>query len=364
MSGCVTDRSRQLLATYWYDDRLNYEFTDPDIAKHYRGVCSFFANECNVALKGVSADHNRFIFYVSGPRHAGSFWVYDRRASKLDPLGAAYTGLARAPLARMDVVNVISRDGLRVTAYLTTPTGSSPTKRPLVVMPHGGPEARDTLAFDPLVQAFAQQGWMVLQVNFRGSGGYGRKFTNAGRKHWSDLMQNDIEDAVKGVHDRGVIDESRIAICGISYGGYAALMGAVKTPDVYKAVVSIAGVSDLPKMLAFVRERDGASSLTYNYWRDTIGDPTDDRKALLAGSPALRAGEIRAPVLLMHGDLDPIVGVEQSRTMSRALKGAHRVVDYVEVSVEGHPNWRSENHVMMVRRSIEHIQKAFEQVPA
>lgn len=359
MSGCVVDRTRKLIATSWIDDRLNYQFTDPDLAKHYRGVSVYFSNDCNVSIKAISADHNRLLFYVSGPKHAGSYWLYDRRRSKLDPLGAAYSGLSRSQFAGMEAIKLVSRDGLKLSAYLTNPATPSASKRPLVVMPHGGPEARDVYDFDPFVQALAAEGWMVLQVNFRGSSGYGRSFVKAGNKRWGDLMQNDIEDALKLVIDRGHVDESRIAICGISYGGYAALMGAAKTPDRYSAVVSIAGVSDLIKELAFLREMQGPSSLTYEYWKKTIGDPVDDRKALIAASPVQYARVITAPVLLLHGEWDTIVGAEQSRIMNRALKSAGRQVDYFETEMEGHPNWSEENHLLMVKRSLDHIRKAF-----
>lgn len=359
MSGYLGDRSRQLVATWWVDDKVNYQFADPDLAKHYRSICTYFKNDCNVIVSSISQQHDRLLIYASGPRHAGSYWLYDREKAKLQPLGAAHIGLAQLPLARMEAIKLSSRDGQPLTAYLTRPNGVATTRRPLVVMPHGGPELRDTYDFDPFVQALAAEGWNVLQVNFRGSGGYGRAFADAGRKRWGDLMQNDVEDAVQAILDRGETDPARIAICGISYGGYAALMGAVKTPDIYKAVVSIAGVSDLAKMLSFVRLRDGSDSLTFDYWRRTMGDPTSDQKAMAAASPALRAKDIKAPVLLMHGDIDPIVSVDQSRIMQKALRAAGRSVDYVEVALEGHPNWEEDDHVMMVERSIAHIAKAF-----
>jgi len=359
MSGCITDRARNLIACSWFDDRLNYSFTDPELAKHYRGVSRYFANDCNVSLRDISRDHLRFTVYVSGPKHAGSYWIYDRAKARLEPLGAAYSGLSGARLAGMEALRLKSRDGLSLSAYLTTPATVG-AKTPLVVFPHGGPEARDIYDFDPFVQALAAQGWMVLQVNFRGSSGYGRTFFKAGLKHWGDLMQNDLEDALQFVIDRGGVDEARIAICGVSYGGYAALMGAVKTPDRYRAVVSIAGDADLSRTLAFSRLYDGPLSPTYEYWQKQIGDPNSDRAALAAASPALRAREFKAPVLLIHGELDATVAVEQSRAMRDALKAAKKPVEYVEVPAEAHPRWRDENTLMMVQKTIAHITKAFQ----
>jgi dipeptidyl aminopeptidase/acylaminoacyl peptidase len=258
----------------------------------------------------------------------------------------------------MEIVNLTARDGLALTAYLTRPANTA-GKRPLIVMPHGGPELRDTYDYDQLVQVMAAEGWMVLQVNFRGSSGYGRAFVEAGNKRWGDLMQNDIEDALKKVVERGDVDESRLAICGMSYGGYAALMGAVKTPDRYRAAVSIAGVSHLPLMLSYERKAHGWDSLTYTYWSETIGDPSKDRAALLAASPATRAGEIKASILLMHGELDGIVPAEQSRTMRDALQNARKKVDYVEAPAEGHPYWEHDKNLMMTHRVLDHIRAAF-----
>ena len=359
VTGCVTDAEGRLVATRWVEDRVVYDFVDPDLAKHYRGVRAYFGNECNLSLVDFNTDKTRLVFLVSGPRHVLSYWFYDRRAAKLEPLAVDRPNLTQGRLARMDILKVRARDSLPITAYLSLPPGSGDAPTPLVVMPHGGPEARDAYRFDSMVQAFCAQGWSVLQVNFRGSAGYGRAFARGGLAHWGDLMQNDVEDALAAAIERTNIDQARIAICGISYGGYAALMGAVKTPERYRAVVSIAGDSDLFESLAMVREMEGADSLTYAYWKEQMGDPAKDRKLLATASPALRAQAIRAPVLLQHGALDGIVGVEQSRRMQRALKSAGRQVEYIEMPTEGHPMWKHPNHVQMVTRSVAHIAKAF-----
>lgn len=361
VTGCVTDRVGRLVATRWIEDRRTYDFVDPDLAKHYRGICSYFANACNVDLVDISADNARLVFRVTGPRHAGSFWCYDRNKAKLEPLAADRPALIQTRLARMDILKIRTRDGMPITAYLSSPPDLDSMAAPIVVMPHGGPEARDTYDFDAMAQAYCAQGWRVLQVNFRGSAGYGWTFAQAGRLHWGDLMQNDIEDAIATAIERTNVDQTRIAICGISYGGYAALMGAVKTPERYRAVVSIAGDTDLFESLAMVRENDGAASLAYAYWKAQMGDPTADRQQLAAASPALQAKSILAPVLLQHGALDAVVGVEQSRRMQRALKAAGREVEYVELPTEGHPVWKPANHAQMVTRCIAHIGRAFGQ---
>jgi dipeptidyl aminopeptidase/acylaminoacyl peptidase len=198
---------------------------------------------------------------------------------------------------------------------------------------------RDYLDYDVTVQALAAQGWLVLQPNFRGSGGYGRAFADQGRRQWGERMQEDVEDAVAQVVASGRADARRLAIFGASYGGYSALMGAVRRPELYKAVVSVAGDADLIESLAFSRREDGAESPAYAYWRASMGDPKADEALLVRASPARRAAEIKAPVLLIHGTEDTIVDPKQSKLMAKALKAAGKTVELVELKGEGHRNW-------------------------
>jgi dipeptidyl aminopeptidase/acylaminoacyl peptidase len=243
------------------------------------------------------------------------------------------------------------RDGTAITSYLTRPIRGSGAL-PLVVMPHGGPEQRDAVEFDPLAQALAAQGWLVLQPNFRGSGGYGKAFAEAGHRQWARRMQDDVTDATTDLVARGIADPRRIAIYGASYGGYAALMGAIVTPDLYRAAVSVAGVSDLADMMAHVRREDGEDAATYQYWMKSIGDPKLAREQLNAASPALRAGEIRIPVLLMHGTLDEIVPPRQSQDMKEALERAGRSVRYIEFSGQPHSRWDTAEEIRQMEESI------------
>ena len=351
------DEQARLVATAFTDDRLDYTFFDPNWKTHYRSLAKFFKNDANLRLVDISLDHNRAVLSVTSPTQPGSWWVYDKAVGSLTPLGDSQPWL-KDRLAPMKVLKVKSRDGLDLAAYLTTPLGPA-GPRPLVIYPHGGPELRDSYDYDSFVQAFAAKGWMVLQVNFRGSSGYGQAFADAGRKHWGVEMQNDIEDALAAVVATGEVDVGRVAICGTSYGGYAALMGAIKTPLAYKAIVSIEGVSDLIDMLAFSRREDGEDSPVYAYWRKTIGDPVEDRAQIEAASPARRAKEFQAPVLLIHGNLDSIVPTDQSRQMSKALKAANRPVKYVELRWVGHRGWDRETRQTIISETLDHIGKAF-----
>lgn len=354
--GVFTDPGGQLVAVGFLEDRLTYEFVETGLKNHHKAVETFLEKQCNVAFAGLDASRNRMLFRADGPREPGAWFFYDKAAQKLEPLGAERPWLTADRLAPMEVLKVTARDGQALTAYLTTPPAAGP--RPLVVLPHGGPESRDYYAWDDWAQALAARGWMVLQPNFRGSDGYGRAFMEAGRRHWGDLMQHDIEDCVAAVLAAGKVDPTRVAIMGASYGGYAAQMGAVLKPSAYRAVVSIAGVSDLPAMLAWEREQEGESSPTYAYWKSVMGEPSSDAPMLAAASPARRATEITAPVLLIHGDKDYIVDPRQSKIMRDALKVAKKRVDYLEVKDMGHRNWTPQQSTTVLARAIEFLEGA------
>lgn len=329
------NRHDRMLAVAFLEDRLSYDFIDGSLKGHYRAIEGFFAQQCNVELVQTDAAANRLLLYVHGPREPGSWFFYDKAAKRLEPLGATREWLSEDRLAPMETLSLKANDGQALTAYLTTPiTGAGP--RPLVVMPHGGPEARDGYDWDLWVQTFAARGWMVLQPNFRGSAGYGAAFMQAGRRRWGDRMQQDVEDCVAAMLATGKADPKRVAIVGASYGGYAALMGAVRRPDLYKAAVSIDGVSDLPAMLDWEKEQEGALSPVYDYWRAVIGDPDTDQAMLQTASPRRHPEAFAAPVLLIHGKADEIVPAVQSRLMRDALKKAGKSVELLEIEDMAH----------------------------
>jgi len=355
------DPYKRFFAAELVGDRTDYEFADKSLAGHYRAMNKFFDNQCNVDLVSWSPDHNRLVALVTGPTEPGVFYLYDRTARRFDVIDEQRAWL-RDRLASVEMLDLKTRDGVAMRAYLHVPIASAGAgPRPLVVMPHGGPEAHDTFCFDLVAQACAARGWLVLQPNFRGSSGYGADFALAGRRHWGDRMQEDVEDAVAAVLSSGRADPKRVAIFGISYGGYAALMGAVRRPELYKAAVSMAGDCDLIETLAFEQHRESAQSLAYQYWRSLIGDPDADKDAIVAASPRRRVKEIAAPVLLLHGSKDPIVDPNQSRMMADALKGAGKAFEYGVLEGEKHPftDWKDKNTVLALTRSCDFIARAF-----
>ena len=207
-------------------------------------------------------------------------------------------------------------------------------------MPHGGPEAHDSVRFDWMAQYFASRGYVVLQPNFRGSDGFGAKYKLAGRGEWGRrIMQHDVTDAINSMIKTGWADKDRVCIVGASYGGYAALAGGAFTPDLYRCVAAIAPVADLPTMIYDERRESGSDSWVVTYWKRLIGDPRSERDKLKSISPSEHAAEFTAPVLLIHGNDDIVVPMHQSVIMERALKKAGKPVEFVRL--KGGDHWLS-----------------------
>jgi len=279
-------------------------------------------------IVGMSRDEQRYLVYSSGNGHPGEYFLGDRRSNDLSPLAETYPALGRTTLAGKQLATIKARDGLSLSAYLTRPVGrkAGAAPLPLVLLPHGGPQSRDSDDFDTWTEFLANRGYAVLQVNFRGSDGYGREFKSAGLQRWGLEMQDDLSDAVQWAVAQGIADAKRVCIVGASYGGYAALMGLVKTPELYRCAVSFAGVSDLPDLIQFDNDYRGGYAATER----TFGNAWRDRDRLRATSPALLADRVRAPVLLVHGSADRVVPVEQSRDMASALRRAGKPYRYIE----------------------------------
>ncbi len=331
---------------YYWEDRLDYTFVNPVMQSHYGALNKFFANAENVAFIGSTVHGKKILVEVSGPDNPGEFYYYDVDAKKIDFLFSRRGNLPRRELGLMEVIRVPVRDGHIITGYLSHPPSGKNVDAPLIVMPHGGPETRDHYNYNREVQFLVTRGYQVLQVNFRGSSGYGRSFAEAGYGEWGGVMQNDITDVVKHLHKNGKAPADKTCIVGASYGGYAALYGAVSTPDLYKCVVSVAGVSDLFLILKQTVRDEGRHSDAYDYWKESIGHPRKDRVKLRARSPVNLADKVTAPVLLVHGEFDGIVYVEQSKRMYGALKRANKEVEFIELKHEGHYGWSLENEII------------------
>jgi len=315
--------------------RLECSAADPEMQRHFDGLTAYFQSLADFALIGASADGQYWLIRADGPTVPATYYMYDVAAHQVSIVSSTQPQIPREALAPMQVVTYAARDGAQLWGYLTLPAGTGP--RATVILPHGGPQARDHFGYDRLVQFLATRGYAVFQPNFRGSEGSGRTFMEAGFRQWGGLMQDDITDGVRHLIETGVADPNRICIVGMSYGGYAALAGAAQTPELYRCAVSIAGISDLPELLESSRSDAGRRSAIYAHDVQRIGDPSADRDALNAASPRRHVDNIRIPVLLIHGERDDIAPVLQSQRMRDALQSAGREVRYVEIANAYHP---------------------------
>lgn len=346
LDSILIDGSGAFLGGCYRADVHRCELEDERLGAHMTGVSRFFEDNRNILLVSRSRDDGKWVLLVSGPDEPGTYYLYDLAAQSIDVIGSAHGRVAPEALGRMRRIDYVARDGAALHGYLTLPASADAAPAPLVVMPHGGPEARDGLAYDPWVQFLATRGYAVFQPNFRGSSGFGRAFVEAGYGQWGLRMQDDVTDGVRSLIEQGLADPSRICIVGASYGGYAALWGGAREPDLYRCVVSIAGVADLPALMRRERRVEGARSDSYEYWRTSVGDPGRDRARLEAVSPVRFVDGWRPPVLLIHGDEDDVVSYDQSRDMDRALRRAGKDVRFVTLEGEGHSGWRRDDHIL------------------
>jgi dipeptidyl aminopeptidase/acylaminoacyl peptidase len=354
--GVLRTADRQdIYAVTTADGAFGIEIID-DAAPESKALRAFAKNFPGSFVRPVdySSDGQTALFEVSASDNNGEYYVYDLKKSTAKFLFPASSWLDPAQMAKTTPFELKARDGVRLHGYLTMPTSAPSGKNlPLVVMPHGGPYGvRDFDSFDAWAQVFATRGYAVLKLNFRGSGGYGGEFVRAGYGQWGRAMQDDLTDATKWAITQGVADPKRIAIAGASYGGYAALMGAAREPDLYQAVISYVGVSDLELMYSRGDIED--SSYGKNYLKRVIGE---DKAQLKARSPVNLAANFKAPVLIVHGGQDPRVPVLHGRSMRDALKSAGKPVEYLEVADEMHGFYKQKNVLAGFERMLAFLDK-------
>jgi dipeptidyl aminopeptidase/acylaminoacyl peptidase len=278
------------------------------------------------SITAASADNSKLLIGAGSDQDPGTYYLYDQKTHAMEKLAALKPGLRPEHLAPMTPITYRARDGLLLHGYLTLPVGREAKGLPLIVHPHGGPYGpRDLWGFNPEVQFYANRGFAVLQINFRGSGGYGDWFERAGHQKWGLEMQDDITDGVKWVIAQGIVDPARIVISGASYGGYAAMAGLVYTPELYCAGINYVGVTDL--MMLVDRPGLGTNDARNGEWwrRTRIGDPFKDKDRLKATSPINFAEQVRVPLLMAYGENDPRVEIAHGSVLARRLKAAGRV---------------------------------------
>jgi dipeptidyl aminopeptidase/acylaminoacyl peptidase len=320
--------------------RSEYRVLDPSVAGHLDAIRALHPGDPVFA----DADDADRVWLASFTNDAGpvSFYAYDTATGTGSFLFEHQPELSKYELAAMEPFSYQSRDGLTINGYLTFPPGPDRTDLPTVLLVHGGPWARDAWGFDPQAQWLANRGYLCIQVNFRGSAGYGKAFLNAGDREWGAKMQNDLSDAVAHAISQGWTDPSRVAIMGGSYGGYAALAGAAFTPDLYGCAVDIVGPSNLITLIETIPP----------YWAPMIaqfhrrvGDPAKDKDFLWSRSPLSAAEQIRIPLLIAQGANDPRVKQAESEQIVAALEKAGIEHDYMLFEDEGHGFAKPENRL-------------------
>lgn len=341
----------EIVATFYYGDTLRvYPRTD-QIRQDYARVRAVVGRGA-IGFGSRTTDERLQLVSVSSDVDPGSVYLYDRETGSVELL---YRGRPEVPsehMAEMTPIRYTARDGLVIPAYLTLPKGVEPRNLPVVVVPHGGPWARDTWGFDPFVQFLANRGYAVLQPNFRGSTGFGKAFLNAGNGEWgTGTMQHDITDGVQYLIDQGIADPARVGIFGGSYGGYATLAGLAFTPDLYAAGVSFVGPSNILTLLSTIPPYWEAVRTVFN---TRIGNPDDpaDQARLIAQSPLFSADQIRSPLMVVQGANDPRVKQSESDQIVVALRDRGFPVEYIVAPDEGH-GFRAPNNNMAFAAAME-----------
>lgn len=316
------------------DDLSRSVVFDPGLQARLAKVGKAFPSQ-SLRLESWSADASKLLLHASGGTESGVWWLVDTAAGKAEELGWDYPEIAPEQMGATRTVTWKASDGLAISGILTLPPGRDAKALPVVVMPHGGPTARDTLDFDWMAQAFASRGYAVLRPNFRGSTGRGQAFEQAGHGEWGGRMQTDVSEGLAFLAAQGVVDPKRACVVGGSYGGYVALAGVTLQQGVYRCAVSYAGISDLKALWKQDARRGGGGTLARGQFVETIG-PGED---LQARSPITYAARADAPVLLLHGADDTVVAFDQSTAMEKALKAAGKPVQLIRL--EGEDHWRS-----------------------
>jgi dipeptidyl aminopeptidase/acylaminoacyl peptidase len=339
---------RNLQAVAFEYEREHWKILDKSIEKDLTNLAKLDGGEVRIGSRTL--DDKTWIVATTSEQHPGRYYVWDRAKQKATFLFAVKPELEKQPLVKMHPVVIKARDGLDLVSYLTLPAAADPdgdgkanAPVPMVLWVHGGPWSRDNWGYDTAHQLFANRGYAVLSVNYRGSTGFGKKFLNASNLQWAKAMHDDLLDAVDWAVKAGVTPRDKVCIGGGSYGGYATLVGLAMTPDVFACGVDIVGPSSLATLLASIPP----------YWapflavfRTRVGDPdTTDGKALLAAaSPLTHAAKIKRPLLIGQGANDPRVKQAESEQIVAAMKKHGLPVTYVVFPDEGHGFHRPENN--------------------
>ena len=358
-SGVIRDPvTRHPLGLSYLGGRQELKFFDPAHERAWRSASAPFKG-AQVFLESFTPDFRKLVLRVEGTEDAATYYLVDVAAKKADLLADGRPNIPPEAIGPVRWITYKAADGLEIPAYLTLPPGRAQARGlPLVVLPHGGPEARDAPGFDWWSQAFASRGYAVLQPQFRGSEGFGRKFTEAGHGQWGRKMQTDLSDGVRHLAAQGVVDPKRVCIMGASYGGYAAMAGPTIDRGVYRCAVAVSGVGDLAEMLVWEAKDAGrANTGVVRYWSKFMGASFRKRGELDEVSPTRQAAKADAPILVIHGKDDTVVPYQQSVDFVRAMQKAGKPVEFVTLNGEDHWLSRGATRLQMLNSAVSFIEK-------
>jgi dienelactone hydrolase len=307
-------RDGRLISVQYDDGYPLMYYTDSDIGELMGGIQKLKPGSFH-SLEGSTLDDQVLLIRSVSDVDEDQFLLLDRAAHKVTQVGAAYPDRDSATLASMRSISYPARDGSRIPGYLSVPRGVPPTHLPLIVMPHGGPIARDSWGYFFLREFLVSRGYAVLQMNFRGSAGYGGDWFYAAHQDWGGLTYDDVVDGARWAIQQGITDPQRVCMVGWSFGGYIALLGAQRNPDLFQCAVDIAGVSDLSLLI-----EEGHQWINSDSIKKQIGVNSEKLKH---DSPHLHAADFKVPLLMLHGKMDAQVPFEQSEVMDKALTRAH-----------------------------------------
>jgi len=333
----VDSTTLELLSVNYYAEKPVRLFFDEEYGQDYNQLAATFPDDV-VRIVTTNTDRTKFVISVSSSTNPGDYYYYDKEFGTLSFLWERMPWIDRTKLSKMQPISYTARDGLEISGYLTIPVNSDGKNLPMVVHPHGGPNARDFYGFNDYVQFLASRGYAVFQMDFRGSTGYGAKHYISANKQFGKTMQDDITDGVNLLIEEGIADPERIAIFGGSYGGYATMAGLTFTPDLYAAGINFVGVVDLELLQEGSNRNSQRFNGFYHELRMEWGDPDDpaDREYIIESSPLQQAHKIKSPVLIVHGAQDNNVKLEHATKLRDKLKSLGKDYEWYVEPYEGH----------------------------
>lgn len=333
-------RKRKVLTSIGYTtDKKHVHFLDAESEKMFRRLEKALG-DYEIVFTGRNKNEDKYMIRTYSDRSLGAYYFYDKNTDELLEVAKVSHWIDENDMAEMQPIKYQSRDGLTINGYLTLPKNVEAKNLPVVINPHGGPWVRDNWGFNPEVQLLASRGFAVLQMNYRGSTGYGRQFWECSFKQWGQNMQNDITDGVNWLIESGIADAKKVAIYGGSYGGYATLAGVTFTPDLYACAVDYVGVSNLFSFMKTIPP----------YWKpyldmmyEMVGNPEQDAEMMQQFSPAFHIDKIKCPLFVAQGANDPRVNIDESDQIVEGLRVRGVDVPYMVKYDEGHGFHNEEN---------------------